>query len=71
VIGVPDPRLGEVGKAFVLTRPGAPVSAAELIEFCRERLAGFKVPRQIEFRADLPRTPAGKPLKRVLRGESS
>jgi acyl-CoA synthetase (AMP-forming)/AMP-acid ligase II len=71
VIGVPDGRLGEVGKAFVVGRPGAGLVEAELIEFCRERLAGFKVPRQIEFLTDLPRNPAGKPLKRVLRGESS
>jgi acyl-CoA synthetase (AMP-forming)/AMP-acid ligase II len=69
VIGVPDDRLGEVGKAFVVLRPGAEVAGTELIEFSRERLANFKVPRQVEFRADLPRNPAGKPLKRLLRGE--
>ncbi len=69
VIGVPDERLGEVGKAYVVLRPAAEVSAAELIEFCKERLANFKVPRHVEFRTDLPRNPAGKPLKRVLRGE--
>ncbi len=70
VIGAPDERLGEVGRAFVVLRPGiagAAPSADELIEFCRERLASFKVPRQIEFLAALPRNPAGKTLKRVLR----
>jgi HIP---CoA ligase len=71
VIGVPDDRLGEVGKAFVVRRPGAETSATELIEFCRERLANFKVPRQVEFTGDLPRNPAGKPLKRLLRGEAT
>ena len=70
VIGVPDPRLGEVGKAFVVLRPGSQPTAGELIEFCRGMLANYKVPRQVEFRADLPRNPAGKPLKRLLRQES-
>jgi len=70
VIGVPDDRLGEVGKAFVVLRPGTSAAAPELIGFCAERLANFKVPRQVEFRTGLPRNPAGKPLKRVLRGEA-
>ena len=71
VVGVPDARLGEVGKAFVVPRPGTEPSAGELIEFCRQRLASFKVPRQIEFRTGLPRNPSGKTLKRVLRGEGN
>jgi acyl-CoA synthetase (AMP-forming)/AMP-acid ligase II len=71
VVGVPDERLGEVGKAFVMLRPGSTtVTQDDLIGFCREQLANFKVPRQVEFRSDVPRTPAGKPLKRVLKGES-
>jgi acyl-CoA synthetase (AMP-forming)/AMP-acid ligase II len=70
VIGVPDDRLGEVGHAFVVLRPGKEASAADLTAFCKERLANFKVPRHVEFRTDLPRNPAGKPLKRVLRAES-
>lgn len=69
VIGVPDDRLGEVGKAYVVTRPGRGLDAAGVLAFCRERLANYKVPRQVEFRADLPRNPAGKPLKRLLREE--
>ena len=69
VIGVPDTRLGEVGKAYVVTRPGCALNEPAVLAFCRERLAGYKVPRQVVFRDDLPRTPAGKPLKRVLREE--
>jgi acyl-CoA synthetase (AMP-forming)/AMP-acid ligase II len=69
VIGVPDARLGEVGKAYVVTRPGFALDEAAVLAFCRERLAGYKVPRRVVFRGDLPRTPAGKPLKRVLREE--
>jgi acyl-CoA synthetase (AMP-forming)/AMP-acid ligase II len=71
VIGVPDERLGEVGKAFIVTRPGQQLAAAEVLAHCRERLANFKVPRQVEFRSELPRNPSGKPLKRLLREESA
>jgi acyl-CoA synthetase (AMP-forming)/AMP-acid ligase II len=69
VIGVPDERLGEVGKAYIVTRPGFALSESAVLAFCRERLAGYKMPRRVVFRDDLPRTPAGKPLKRVLREE--
>jgi len=69
VIGVPDTRLGEVGRAYVVTRPGRALDEPAVLGFCRERLAGYKVPREVVFRDDLPRTPAGKPLKRVLREE--
>jgi acyl-CoA synthetase (AMP-forming)/AMP-acid ligase II len=71
VIGVPDQRLGEVGKAFVVTRPGLQMTEAEVIAHCRERLANFKVPRRVEFRSALPRNPSGKTLKRLLREESA
>jgi acyl-CoA synthetase (AMP-forming)/AMP-acid ligase II len=67
VIGVADPRLGEVGKAFVVTRPGYALDADQVLAFCRQRLANYKVPRQVEFCAALPRNAAGKTLKRVLR----
>ncbi len=69
VIGVPDARLGEVGKAFVVPRPGRALAEPDVLAYCRERLANYKVPRFVEFRADLPRNPAGKPLKRLLREE--
>ena len=70
VIGVPDERLGEVGRAYLVSRPGHVLSESDVLAFCRTRLANFKVPRQVEFRADLPRSPSGKPLKRQLRQES-
>jgi HIP---CoA ligase len=70
VIGIPDARLGEVGKAYVVTRPGSFLSEADVLAFCRARLANYKVPRVVEFRADVPRNPAGKPLKRLLRQET-
>jgi HIP---CoA ligase len=69
VIGVPDQRLGEVGRAYVVVRAGHTLTPDEVIGYCRERLANFKVPRQVEFRAELPRNPAGKPLKRQLKEE--
>jgi HIP---CoA ligase len=70
VIGVPDARLGEVGRAYVVPRPGRDLDPADVLAFCRARLANYKVPRQVEFRAALPRNPAGKTLKRRLREES-
>jgi acyl-CoA synthetase (AMP-forming)/AMP-acid ligase II len=70
VIGVPDERLGEVGKAFVVQKPGSDLSEQDVISFCRTRVANFKAPRMVEFIPSLPRNPSGKVLKRVLRGES-
>jgi acyl-CoA synthetase (AMP-forming)/AMP-acid ligase II len=67
VIGVPDARLGEVGRAYVVPRPGLALDAAQVLGFCRERLANYKVPRQVVFRDSLPRNPSGKTLKRLLR----
>jgi HIP---CoA ligase len=69
VVGVPDQRLGEVGKALVVPRPGHELTAEDVIGYCRGQLANFKVPRQVEFRAELPRNAAGKVLKRQLREE--
>ncbi|HWN31347.1 MAG TPA: AMP-binding protein, partial [Pseudonocardia sp.] len=70
VVGVPDPRLGEVGRAFVVPRPGVALRTEDVLAFCRERLAGYKVPRQVAFRAELPRNASGKVLKTSLREES-
>lgn len=67
VIGIPDDRLGEVGKAFIVTTADAGLSETDVVEHCKRELANFKVPRQVEFRTDLPRNAAGKLLKRTLR----
>jgi len=69
VVGVPDARLGEVGRAYIVTRAGPALDAAAVLGFCRQRLANYKVPRQVEFRDALPRNPSGKVLKRLLREE--
>lgn len=67
LIGVPDPLWGEVGLACVVRRPGAGVTAEEIIAFCRERLAGYKVPKAVVFLDELPKTGAGKVDKQALR----
>jgi len=67
VIGVPDETWGETPKALVVRTPTAEVTESALRAFCREHLAGFKVPSTVEWRNELPRNPSGKILKRELR----
>jgi long-chain acyl-CoA synthetase len=67
VVGRPDPQMGEEVVAFVVRRPGATVTTDELVAFCRERLAGFKCPREFRFVDALPKSPVGKVLRRELR----
>ena len=66
VIGTPDTFLGECVKAFVVPRDGVSPTPDEIIEFCRQHLVAYKVPKQVEFRASLPKTLVGKVLRRVL-----
>ena len=67
VIGIPDEYRGESVKAFVSLRPGESVTEAALIAFCKERMAAYKYPREIEFIDELPKTVTGKILRRELR----
>jgi long-chain acyl-CoA synthetase len=69
VVGVPDPHTGEAVKAFIQLKPGTEVTEEEIQEFCRNRMAGYKRPREIEFRDSLPISAVGKVLRRVLREE--
>ena len=70
VVGVPDPHTGEAVKAFIQLKPGETASEAEFLEFCSARLSGYKRPRTIEFRENLPTSVVGKVLRRVLREEA-
>jgi acyl-CoA synthetase (AMP-forming)/AMP-acid ligase II len=67
VVGIPDERLGEVGKAYVVARAGAVVDGDALVAWCTERLAGYKVPRVVELVEALPRNATGKVDKKLLR----
>jgi acyl-CoA synthetase (AMP-forming)/AMP-acid ligase II len=64
---MPDERLGEVGAAFVIPVPGRPVDQDEVIAWCKERIANFKVPRQVHVVTELPLNPSGKVMKFKLR----
>jgi long-chain acyl-CoA synthetase len=69
VIGVPHEYRGETVKAFIVLKEGQTASEEEIIEFCKERMAAYRVPRQVEFRDDLPKSIIGKVLRRELREE--
>jgi len=69
VIGIPDEVRGETVKAFVVLKEGESASEKEIVDFCRERMAAYRVPRLIEFRDDLPKSIIGKVLRRELREE--
>jgi long-chain acyl-CoA synthetase len=69
-VGVPDPYRGETVKAFIVLKPGENATEKEIIQFCKERLAAYKVPKTVEFRDALPKTTVGKVLRKELRREA-
>jgi long-chain acyl-CoA synthetase len=69
IVGIPEEFKGEMIKAYIVLKDGQTATAEEIIQFCRERLSKFKVPREVEFRDQLPKTLVGKVLRRVLRDE--
>ena len=66
VAGIPDPRTTEAVKAWIVLRPGVAATADEIQTFCKEKLTGYKVPRFVEFRSELPKSTVGKVLRREL-----
>ncbi len=68
-VGMPDPKSGEVVKVFVVKKDNS-LTERELLEYCRENMTGYKVPKHVEFRQDLPKTNVGKILRRALRDEA-
>jgi long-chain acyl-CoA synthetase len=68
-IGVPDEKRGETVKSFIVLAEGRTATADELIEYCRKELAAYKIPRQIEFRDELPKSAMLKVLRRELRDQ--
>ena len=70
-IGIPHPIKGEEVKAFVVLKPGANATAEQIVAHCRERLAPFKVPKEVEFRESLPKTLIGKILRKELAREET
>jgi acyl-CoA synthetase (AMP-forming)/AMP-acid ligase II len=67
VIGVPNEKFGEALLAFVVLKPEGSLTADEMIDFCRDKIAGYKIPRQLEIIQEMPRNPSGKILKKELR----
>jgi long-chain acyl-CoA synthetase len=70
-IGVPDAYRGENVKVFVVVKPEETLTEEEVIAYCKEKLAAYKVPRMVEFRQELPKSMVGKVLRKELRAEES
>ncbi|MBC8752101.1 MULTISPECIES: class I adenylate-forming enzyme family protein [Paraburkholderia] len=70
VVGIPDDIKGELAKAFIVAVEGSSSTPEEILTFCRERLAAYKLPREVEFVSDLPKTSSGKIMRRALREQA-
>jgi long-chain acyl-CoA synthetase len=70
-VGIADEYRGETVKAYVVVKEGQSVSEAEIIDFCKEKLAAYKAPKLVEFRSELPKSAVGKILRKVLREEEA
>ncbi|MGD8432743.1 MAG: AMP-binding protein, partial [Syntrophobacterales bacterium] len=70
-IGVPDAYRGETVKVFVVVKPEETLTGEEVIAYCKEKLAAYKVPHMVEFRQELPKSMVGKVLRKELRAEES
>jgi long-chain acyl-CoA synthetase len=68
-VGIADKYRGETVKAYVVLKPGQTATEEEVIAFCREKLAAYKVPKMVEFRESLPKSAVGKVLRKILRDE--
>ena len=70
-VGIPHEYRGETVKAYVVLAPGETCTEQEIIDFCKEKLAVYKVPKMVEFRDELPKSAVGKILRKVLREEEA
>jgi long-chain acyl-CoA synthetase len=66
VVGLPDPYRGETVKAYVVLKEGETATEQEIIDYCKQQLARYKVPGSVEFRSELPKSLVGKVLRRLL-----
>ena len=71
VIGVPDERWGEAVKVYIVLRDGQTATEQEILDYCHSRMARYKVPKQVEFRTELPKSMVGKVLRRQLVAEEA
>ena len=71
MVGIPHPDKGEAPKAYIVVKAGATLEREQIVAYCKERLASFKVPYEVEFVDEIPRSASGKILRRLLREEES